>query len=88
MRRWRELEMHDRLILVVDLHHVHLLELFDTRLHLFCFCRLISETFYERLYLFYLTLLVVEGSLLDINTFFSSLNKFRIRTLIIVNLAA
>ena len=88
MRRRRKLEMHHRLVAVVDFDQIHLLELFHSRLHLFCFRGFIPETFDERLYLLDFALLVVESGLLHVDTLLATLHELCVGTFVVVNLAA
>ena len=88
MRRRRELEVHHRLVTVVDFNNIHFFELLHSRLHLFGLGRLITETLDKCFYLLDFALLVVESGLLHVYTLLAALHKLAVGAFVVVNLAA
>ena len=66
----RELQVHGRIVNLVDLDNLHFLQLTQTLLHLYGLCRLIAETLYKVANIGHLLLLILVGPQLLFAAFF------------------
>ena len=83
----RKLDVQRREILLIDLDSLQSFELFDTRLHLIRFCRLVAETLDKFLGLFDHTLLILVCCHLLFASLASQHNVLTIRYFVVVDLA-
>ena len=84
----RELQVHDLVVDIVDLHGDDLLQLPDLLLHLYGFCRLVAEALDEGLGVGNLLLLVLPGADLLLAALLAELHIFVVLDFVVLDMSA